>query len=82
VDLVLVLYYLAVGVALGLFFTRLSGRPLSFTPQNVASGLLAITAPFLLQAFGASFELGIVLFLVGSGLWYGWRRLRPNFTHS
>jgi hypothetical protein len=78
VDLALFLYYLAVGVALALFFKWLSGRPLSFRPVDVASGLLAVAAVYLLQAVGASFELAIAILVVVSGLWYLWRRLRAQ----
>jgi hypothetical protein len=78
VDLVLVLSYLAIGVALALFFKWLSGRPWSFRPVDVASGLLAVAAVYLLQAVGASFELAIAILVVASGLWYLWRRLRAQ----
>ena len=77
-DLVLVLYYLALGVALGLFFTWLSGRPLSFRPVDMASGLLAVAAVYLLQAMGVSFELAIAILVVASGLWYLLGRLRAQ----
>jgi hypothetical protein len=77
-DLVLVLYYIAVGAALGLFFTWLSGRPLSFRPVDVAPGLLTVAVLYVLQAMGASFELGIAIVVVAYGLWYGWRRFRTH----
>ena len=77
-DLALFLYYLAVGVALALFFNWLSGRPLSFRPVDVASGLFAVAAVYLLQATGASFELAIAILVVASGLCYLWRRLRAQ----
>ena len=77
-DLVLVLDYLAVGVALALFFKWLSGRPLSFRPLDVAPGLLAVAAVYLVQAMGASFEFAIAILIVASGLWYLLRRLRAQ----
>jgi len=77
-DLVLVLYYLAVGAALVLFFTWLSGRPLSFRLADVAPGLLSVVVLYSLHAMGASFELGIAIVVVASGLWYGWRRFRTH----
>jgi hypothetical protein len=78
VDLVLALYYLAVGIANALFFAWLSGRPLSFRPVDVASGLLIVAALYVLRALGVSFEIGLLLVLIAYGLWYGWRRYRPH----
>jgi hypothetical protein len=78
VDLLKVLEYLAIGVAVALFVSWLSGRPLSFRPANVAFGLLVVAALYLLQVVGVSFELSIVFFIVATGLWYVWRRLRAQ----
>jgi uncharacterized protein YacL len=78
VDLGLVVYYLAVGIAIALFFAWLSGRPLSFRPVDVASGLVTVAALYVLQTLGLSFERGILMIVVASGLWYGWRRIRAH----
>jgi len=40
--------------------------------------MLIVAVPYFLQAMGASFEIGIVIVVVASGLWYGWRRLRTH----
>jgi uncharacterized protein YacL len=78
VDLLRPLEYVAIGVAVALLISWLSGRPLSFRPANVASGLLFVAALYLLRAVGVSFELSILFLIVASGLWYVWRRVRAQ----